>query len=279
MIRLLLAAVAIAASATVVTDAPAAAEPCPAGAGAGSSAFNAVAECSVDGVSAHNVGSTQAAAGGTTYSYEPACVRGDGIVGEDFYGCGGQMVCGDDGDLFHVWAHQPDGSSQMVGTYCYQSGEVPAAQVLTPAMVLRAFQQVPLPESTLSVQPPGGRTLVNLDTIFSTEAEGFVEAVQLLGRRVELDIRPTSYRWVAGDGTSQVTDWPGRPWAEGVAMEQYVSHVYRDAKVTVRPRVDTTWSARYRVGNGPWRDISESVTIEGEPATLRVLTARPVLVG
>ena len=45
-----------------------------------------------------------------TYSYEPACVRGEGIQGDGFYGCDGQIKCGknDKGQLFHVWAHVPD---------------------------------------------------------------------------------------------------------------------------------------------------------------------------
>ena len=47
---------------------------------------------------------------------------------------------------------------------------------------------------------------------------------------------------------------------------------------TVRPSVDTTYSGRYRVGHGAWREIPGTLTVAGPPATLRVDEARGVLV-
>ncbi len=41
---------------------------------------------------------------------------------------------------------------------------VAAPPEVTPGLVLRAFRRIPLPASEVVVQPPGGRTLVNLDT-------------------------------------------------------------------------------------------------------------------
>ena len=49
------------------------------------------------------------------------------------------------------------------------------------------------PASTLVVQPPGGKTLVNFDTLFRTEAEPFTRTVRLLGHRVDLEITPASF--------------------------------------------------------------------------------------
>ncbi len=142
--------------------------------------------------------------------------------------------------------------------------------------MLRAFERVPLPESEVVVQPPGGQTLVGLETIFSTEAERFTETVTLLGRSVELDIRPSSYRWTHGDSTEQTTDWPGARWTRGGSG--YITHVYDDT-ARLSTSVDTTWSARYRVGNGGWQDVPGTVTIEGEATPLRVRSASPHLVG
>ncbi len=149
---------------------------------------------------------------------------------------------------------------------------------VTPALVLRAFERVPLPESELVVQPPGGQTLVGLDTIFSTEAERFTETVTLLGRSVELDISPTSYRWSHGDSSEQTTDWPGQAWSRGGSASRYVTHVYDD-RMRIATSVDTTWSARYRIGGGAWQEVPGTVTIEGDPAPLRVRSASPHLVG
>ncbi len=184
--------------------------------------------------------------------------------------------------MYNISAVRPNGSSELVGSGCYDPQDVeeatsspPTARV-TPGMVLRAFERIPLPESEVVVQPPGGQTLVGLETIFSTEAAGFTETVRLLGRSVELEITPTSYRWRHGDQTEQTTDWPGRRWSRGA--NEYVTHVYDD-RMRVATRVDTTWSARYRVGEGPWQDVPGTVTIEGEPAPLRVRSASPHLVG
>ena len=127
---------------------------------------------------------------------------------------------------------------------CVEPGDEPVQQQVTQAAVLRAFQRIPVPASEVVIQPPGGETLVNLDTIFSTQAEGFTRTIGLLGHRVDLDITPAEFRWVNGDGTVQVTDWAGKPWAKGTPLGEFITHRYDDADKSVQPRVDTTWTAR-----------------------------------
>ena len=155
---------------------------------------------------------------------------------------------------------------------------VAAPAQITQGIVLRALRRVELPASRLVVQPPGGRTLVNFDTLFRTEAAPFTRTVRLLDHRVDLAITPASFSWSHGDGTRQVTSDPGRAYHRGVAMNQYVSHRYQDAHVTMKPKVDTTYSARFRVDGGPWRDVDGTVTIPGTAVPLRVVEARPTLV-
>ncbi len=177
-------------------------------------------------------------------------------------------------------AHLPDGSIDGLGPVCFGEDEQPpVAQQVTQALVLRAFQRIPLPESEVVIQPPGGETLVNLDTIFSTEADGFVRTIGLLGHRVDLDITPAEFRWVNGDGTQQVTDWAGKPWRRGVPLHEFITHRYEDSHHGLRTRVDTTWTARYRVDGGAWQDVGGTVTITGESFDLAVLSAEPHLAG
>lgn len=154
-----------------------------------------------------------------------------------------------------------------------------AVVVDIPGQVANAFRRIPLPAQHLEIQPPGGKTLVNFDTIFSANAEPFTRVVHLLGRRVELRIWPSSFHWVHGDGTSQASDHAGRPYARGVSMSEYITHQYTDAETTVTPRVDTTYAAEFRVGSGPWRRVDGSVTITGPEGQLQIVQARPVLVG
>lgn len=210
---------------------------------------------------------------GSPVTYVPVCPPTD---------CGGQVdACTDGTDAFMIVEDGVDGSLEVLGGACLSPADLPdpAPPQVTPGMVLAAFQRVPLPGSSLTIAPPGGRTLVGLDTILSTEAESFTETLTLLGQQVELDISPAEFTWHHGDGTSQSTDDPGIPYAEGRPMSDYVSHQYSAVADRLALRVDTTWSARFRVNGGPWQDVGDTVTIEGDAVALEVVEAEPNLVG
>ena len=149
----------------------------------------------------------------------------------------------------------------------------PPVQTLTPGMVARAVRSLDLPASQIWVQPPNGRTLVNFDTNFYTEQPAFDRTVTLLGRRVDLRIWPSQFRWVFGDGFELPSTSPGAPYPDLLITHRYLQ------RGGVRPRVDTTYSARFRVDGGAWHDVDGTVTIPGAPVALRVITATPVLVG
>ena len=70
---------------------------------------------------------------------------------------------------------------------------------------------------------------------------------------------------------------PGAAHVDG--EEHRVFHVYTDADVVVRPRVDVTYAGRFRIEGGPWLPIPETLTVAGAPARLEVITARVHLVG
>ncbi|MBI2244132.1 MAG: hypothetical protein HYU55_09395 [Nocardioides sp.] len=191
---------------------------------------------------------------------------------------GGSQTCGD-------LDYCDDGSIQTYSYYLATSGEVyvagsscpvdavAASPEVTPGLVLRALRRVPLPASELVVQPPGGRTLVNFETNFYTERGELTRVVRLLGRRVELRIWPESFTWRYGDGASERTRGAGAPYPDLEITHRYL----RRGRVVVR--VDTTYAADFRVGAGGWRHVDGTVTIPGEAEGLRVVTARPVLVG
>ncbi len=182
--------------------------------------------------------------------------------------------------------HCENGDIMVVTTVIFQSGrqtdvgsncpeEVVSAPTPTviPGMVAAAFRRIPLPASELMVQPPGGRTLVNFETNFYTEAGEFMRTVRLLGRRVELRIWPVSFGWRFGDGETRRTTEPGARYPDLEITHRYLS------RGRVSPSVDTTYAAQFRVGDGSWRAVNGTVTIPGTPEGLRVVTARPVLVG
>jgi hypothetical protein len=146
------------------------------------------------------------------------------------------------------------------------------------AEVARAFRRIPLPASVINVQPPGGKTLVNLETIFSADDEPFQRSVRLLGRTVRLKIWPSSFAWSFGDQEAKTTTHGGRNYAAGASMDDYITHQYARTG-TVSPSVDTTYSAEFSLNGGrTWIPVDGTVTINGPSASLRVVEARPVLV-
>ena len=179
----------------------------------------------------------------------------------------------------------PDQQSPLGGMYVYQDGAAPPLNLgwcsvdqsspaaVTPGIVAAAFRRLPLPASDLQVQPPNGRTLVNFDTNFYTDNGEFTRTVRLLGQRVELRIWPARYGWRFGDGEQRWTTTPGDQYPHLEVTHRYLR------KGRVSPSVDTTYAAQFRVNGGPWRDVNGTVTIPGAPEALRVVTARPVLVG
>lgn len=45
----------------------------------------------------------------------------------------------------------------------------------------------------------------------------------------------------------------------------------------VRPSVEVTWSAEFRVGGGEWQPVNGTVTRAGSPVALTVVDGEPVL--
>jgi hypothetical protein len=193
---------------------------------------------------------------------------------------GGAQTCSetancDNGDPMTYTTYVTASGSVLTGSNnCPKESIEPEPEpVVTPGLVLAAFRRIALPASELVVQPPGGRTLVNFETNFYTDNGEFTRTVSLLGQRVELRIWPSAFGWRFGDGDTKQTAEAGSPYPDLEITHRYLS------KGQVSPSVDTTYAAQFRVNGGPWRDVDGTVTIPGAPQDLRVVTARPVLVG
>ncbi|QGA08903.1 hypothetical protein [Nocardioides sp. dk884] len=176
-----------------------------------------------------------------------------------------------------VWFEHADGTTDQPYSSCPQEGgeteAVAAPVVITAGMAAQALREVDLPASVLQVQPPGGRTLVNFETNFYTGAEDFERTVRLLGQRVDLRIRPASFEWRFGDGTTARTSEAGAPYPDLQVTHRYLR------KGAVVAAVDTTYEADFRVNGGPWAAVAGSVTIPGAPVGLAIVTATPTLTG
>jgi hypothetical protein len=192
--------------------------------------------------------------------------------------CAAARSCPDPAErLWRLWARtaQPAGWA-LLGSECFgrppEVPEPPRAQV-TPGRVLNAIRRIGLPEVTARTQP-ADKTLVNFATIFYADPETFTRTIRLLGQRVEVEATPSRFTWHYGDGTSATTAGPGAPYPS-----KEITYKYADAHTTVNPSVDVTYTARFRVNGGAWRDIDETVTIAGPSSALRIAEAVAVLSG
>ena len=164
----------------------------------------------------------------------------------------------------------------MLGSECRdpaEAGPVQQRRTLTWRDVLSAVRRVDVPGG--DVHAPRF-TLVNLRTTFWTNPQPLDRSLTLIGFHVDVRIRPTSYTWHWGDGQSETTQTPGRPFP---ATD--VTHTYLHATAegdAVQLRVDVTYTAQYRVGGGDWQTIPDTITIPGAATALPVKQAAAVLV-
>jgi hypothetical protein len=207
---------------------------------------------------------------GVTYHVLPMCVE----MQDPGDACVNQVRCEEpDTWKYLVYRSSPGNPNVPWGTVCLGAEvEVP---VITADRVAAAMRRLSWPAAELTIQPPGGQTLVNFETnFFTTTTAPTTQTVTLLGQRVEIEASPAGYTWHFGDGEQQSGTDPGAAYPDLT-----VTHVYREAEVTVHPSVDITYHGRYRVNGGAWHDIPETLTVDGTPLDLEVLTATPRLVG
>jgi hypothetical protein len=206
-----------------------------------------------------------------TYSIRPACEVGGLALCDQPGTCN---IQGHDGNLFNVYEdNSPDPLDWQA---CLTDQEAKHLGGLTPGVVQHAFERLIWPASPLVVQPPDGRTLVNFDTNFyTTNTSPSARTVTLIGQQVTIEATPTEYVWHFGSGSDddRTTTDPGAAYPDLRVTYRYL-HVG-----DVNPSVDTTYSGRYRVGNGPWRQIPATLTVPGAPVALQVVSATPHLVG
>lgn len=220
--------------------------------------------------SAKSIRAAQFAEPGAVWTVYQVCKDGTSGEGE---ACSNPRACTIGGRIGTLYAVFKDGDRQ--GIACLTAGE--AGGIEAPPvreLVIAQFRELDWNPSAVVVQPPGGRTLVNLDTNFytSNSREQDVEIV-LMGRRVVVTARPIAYRWHFGDGTSTTTTSPGARYPN-----LDVAHVYEQVS-EVAVSVDTQYGdASFTVNGGPPESIPSTIWVVGAAQDLEVVEALPQLV-
>lgn len=204
----------------------------------------------------------------------PACDNG-GI-------CATPIRCPDGKPMQQFVFINANGERGETRTVCPGDPDIPevTATPPTPGEIFRAFKEVAPTKSVLSIQPPGGKTLVNFPTIFSTEAEPFsTPSIPLVkGFSVVFHISPAAYVWEHGDGSDAVTtDWPGEAWSQGADVEDLLTHTYQTLD-PVKASVTVRWGAKVSLNGGPPQPVDGTVNAPSSEVDLRILEATPELV-
>jgi hypothetical protein len=165
------------------------------------------------------------------------------------------------------------GSVQSPGTYCLG----PATAGLPPiaaigGIVAADFQRLKVDVGKVTAEP-GPKTLVNLETGFFTDADApyVLPAVTILGHRVVVTAKPTTWEWFFGDGSRARTTTPGE------AKSLKVSHTYEQTG-RLAPYVVVTWAGTFTVDGGAPRDVFGTAQTTGPGTPLQVAEARAELV-
>lgn len=177
--------------------------------------------------------------------------------------------------LFWLWERQvvyADGRRthvepwHLIDVVCRGADRGPGVPPTT-GQVLEEIKRVGLPAATPHIQPPGGRTVVDLDTIFYTRARPFTTRVTVVGQPVAVRAAPEAYVWHFGDGSQPLrTTSPGHPYPS-----QDVTYRYAQRGV-VSVDVDVVYHARYAVTGGPWTDIPDPIPVrDGAAQTVEVV--------
>jgi len=155
---------------------------------------------------------------------------------------------------------------------------------VTPLLARQEIEKL-VPRPGIGVAPPGGKTLVNVQTVLwaNTPADRGLGTVTLLGTyRVALRVQVQQVAWAFGDGATEVADGPGLPYRKGehcttVTCPGHFGHVYATTgTMTITEQV--TWSGQYSVNGGAWQDVAGAVDGPAATAQVTVVQARGVLV-
>lgn len=165
-----------------------------------------------------------------------------------------QKKCGPNFEIspFLVYAGPTVQSAQLLPGVIVCLG--PADYVVTNGLGVQVSQEV---QRLLRLHPPhlgfnprtGG--IVNVPEIFYASPQAAVAVTaQLAGASVTLTAVPY-WTWTFGDGSTQVSTWPGRPY-DGVNPASnpgyYVDHTYREPGI-YRVSVTVAWVPTYQVHN------------------------------
>ena len=206
--------------------------------------------------------------------YAPACNGNapEGLPSLDVLCPVATSVCADGDILYWVFVAPAGPPVPAAGefryanqTVCRGPGDVPADAI--PVFGVDDFRRLPLPAGVVHIQPPNGRTLVNVPTNVYVDADTVTLPTQLLGFPVRVRATPARFHWRFGDGQTMTTRDGGAPYPD-----MTTTHVYTRAQ-QARVTLTTVYTGEYSVAGGPFQPIDGTATVTSPAAALTVVSA------
>lgn len=179
-------------------------------------------------------------------------------------------------------AAAPNQGWDLVGSTCFPEDMPGSAPIPSVAMIVKAFHLTRWAKGSISTQPQGNVTLVNLKTFYEVgwSASGYepgeidtLNPATMFGFRVEVRPKLVGLVYHFGDGDSEgPTTSLG-----GVYPNGDIVHTYRRPG-RYQTNVEATFGADFRINGGAWLNLPTTVVVQQPATPITVREARAVLV-
>lgn len=172
-------------------------------------------------------------------------------------------------------ATPPAGVPCPAGVACGGNAVVQVQGGVTMSALASFYPQKP----TVSGEP-NGWAIIGLDANFVSSAGRHTASGPLAGQPATVRFTPVRFEWDYGDGVHASTATGGATW-RSLGVPEFsptpTSHVYTAAG-SYGVSLTVEYTAQYRIGGGPWRDVPGTLTLSAPTFTVIAADAKTVLV-
>ncbi|WP_369046837.1 hypothetical protein [Sinomonas sp. P10A9] len=208
------------------------------------------------------------------YSYAPACANDVDTIDATACAALNSRCTSEPGGIMVVWERRdtrnPDAPWQRLEQACLYPGKPPERPGdVVIAVTEKQLRELPIKAPELGSQP-GRHTLKGAETNIYADPADQTFSIDILGKRVDIKVKPLEYRWTYGDGSTLVTGVPGGPIPEARWGEKTVtSHIFtQTADVSIG--LTTVFTGTFSVDGGPYQPIAGTAQVPSAPKALSI---------
>ncbi|BCT75312.1 hypothetical protein SCMU_11540 [Sinomonas cyclohexanicum] len=209
-----------------------------------------------------------------TYSYAPACSEGTDTLSAPACAALNARCSAEPGGIMVVWERLDTRTAgatwERLEQACLYPGkppERPGDVVIT--VTEKQLRELPIKAPELGSQP-GRHTLKGAETNIYAEPADQSFTISIVGRRVDIRVKPSEYQWSYGDGASLITSGPGGPIPEARWGEKTVtSHAYAQTG-DVSVGLTTVFTGEFSVDGGPFQPIAGTAQVPSAAKALSI---------